>query len=85
MKVNPIHLPSHLVEADVVEALEARTVDGPNAMVRDQKVLLPAHKYVFAVVNVNRDEAALSRLLLKRPKGGKLSPVRKVDLIGYAP
>jgi hypothetical protein len=44
MEVDPFDASGHLVEADVVETFETRTVYGFDAMVRNQEVLLPAHK-----------------------------------------
>ena len=47
VEVDAVHHTLDLVEADVVEALEAGAVDRPHAMVGDKEVLLPAHKYVL--------------------------------------
>lgn len=50
MKVDAVHFALLLVKADVVEALEAGTVDGADAVVGHEEVLLPAHKEVFALL-----------------------------------
>lgn len=64
-----------LVEADVVEALEAGTVDRPHAMVGNKEVLLPPHEYVFFLQVLLNCEVALLGLLCVRPERGKLGPV----------
>jgi hypothetical protein len=86
VKVNAAHLPLHLVEADVVEALEASPIDGPNPVVGDEKVLLPAHEDVFPLVNVlDVRLPALARLLMILPECGELGPVGEIDLLVCAP
>lgn len=49
MEVNPTHAPNTLVKADIVEPLKARPRNRAHPMVRDEKVLLPAHEDVLAL------------------------------------
>ncbi len=86
MEVDTADLPAHLVEADVVEALEARAVDRPNSVVRDQEVFLPPHEDVLPLIQVlDHCRPALFRLLEVRPEGGELVPVVEIDLLAGAP
>jgi hypothetical protein len=88
MKVDPANLAAQLVKTDIVEPLEARPVDRPHAVIRDEEVLLPAHKDVLAVGHVFDHDvaaAALLHLLLEGPEGLELGPVRQVCLVAGAP
>jgi hypothetical protein len=86
VKVNAAHFPLHLVEADVVEALEASPIDGPNPVVGNEKVFLPAHEDVLPLVNILDVRLhALARLLMVLPERGELGPVREVDGLVCAP
>ena len=85
MKVYPAHLPLELVEANVVEALKARSSDGSHAVVRNQEVLFPAHEDVLSLRDVMYSNASLSSLLVKRSKGAELAPVAHVRLVAGSP
>ena len=86
VKVNAAHLPLHLVEADVVEALEARPIDCPDTVVGNEKVLLPAHEDVLPLVHVlDVRLPALAHPLMVLPECGELGPVGDVDLLVCAP
>lgn len=49
VEIDAGNLPANLVEANVVKALEARSIDGPDSMVRHEKVFLPAHEDTIPV------------------------------------
>lgn len=86
VKIDTAHLTTHLVEANVVEPLEARTVDRANSVVGHEELLLPAHEYVFPLVHVLDDRLpALARLLEVWPERSELGPVGDVDLFARAP
>lgn len=86
VEVDPANLTAHLVEANIIETLEASAVDGTDTVVGDEEVLLPSHEYVLALQHVlNKDLAALASLLRERPEGGELGPVRQVVLVAGAP
>jgi len=86
MEIYTADLAAHLVETNVVEALEAGALDGADAVVGDEEVLLPAHEYVLALGDVLDEHlAALARLLGEGAEGGELGPVRQVVLVAGAP
>jgi hypothetical protein len=64
MEVNPIHGSRHLIEADVIETLEARARDLSHAVIGHQKVFLPSHEDVF---------------LLREPRVAEFPPLRRAD------
>ena len=64
MKIESGDDPSGALITYVVEACEARAVDGIHAMVGNQKVLLPPHKETVGVGEVVH-ETILIELLLK--------------------
>lgn len=74
-----------LVEADVVEPLEAGAVDGAHPVVGDEEVLLPAHEDVVLVVQVLDVHGALAGMLGIGAERRELVPVVQVDLLGRAP
>lgn len=41
-----------LVEAYVIKSLKARPRDGPNAVIRHQKIFFPTHEDIFALREV---------------------------------
>ena len=75
----------NLVEADVVETLEARTVDCPNAVVGYEKVFFPPHKDVLLLRIVLYQDIALLGLLRKLSESAKLCPMRQVNAVVGAP
>jgi hypothetical protein len=86
MEVNSADAPLALVEADVVEALEAGAIDCPHAVVRDQKVLLPPHENIVLgrqVGHCNMD--SLPYYLGIRTERGELVPVADVCLLSRTP
>jgi hypothetical protein len=85
MEVNPTNAPTALVEADIIEALEARASDGAHAVVRDEEVLLPAHEDVLALRQVRDVQVAFARGLAEGPEGLELGPVLQVYFVRRAP
>lgn len=85
MEVDPAHGPVDLVEADVVEALEAGADDVAHAVVGDQERLFPAHEDVFALVEVRVVEFGVLGLLSEGPEGGEARPVLHVGSVRGAP
>jgi len=85
MKVNAADGAGDLVEADVVETLEAGTGNGPDAVIGHEEILLPAHEDVLALREVLVVEVGLLRLLGQRPPRGELCPVLHVGFLGRAP
>jgi len=73
---------SDLVEAYVIETLKARARDGAHAMIRHEKVLLPAHEDVLALREI-LDAKVLPRLCLlcQGPPGWKSCPMLHVHFI----
>ena len=74
-----------LVEADVVEALEAGARDGRDLVVRHEEVFLPPHEEVFALGKVLEGEAGGFGLFAEGPPRGEAVPVLHVDLLRGAP
>jgi hypothetical protein len=86
MEIDSANFPAHLVEANIVETLEARSIDGPYSVVRHEEVFLPSHKYVLSLRHVfDQDLAALTSLLREWPKGGEFGPVGKINLVRRSP
>lgn len=52
MEVYAAHSSLDLVEADVIEPLEASTWDRPYSMVGNKERFLPSHEYVFTLGEV---------------------------------
>ena len=85
MKVYPAHLPLYLVEADVVESLEARAHDLAHTVVRYKKRLLPTHKNILPLGAVFVVEVGLLGLFSKRTPGGEPAPMLHVCLVCSSP
>lgn len=85
MEIDPADAPHNLVEADIVEPLEARPHDLPHPMIRHQERLLPAHEDILALHEVLVVEIRLLGCVLKRAPGGEARPVLHVCLVGRAP
>ena len=85
MEINPTNSPMHLVEADIIKPLEARARDLSYAMVRHQKVLLPAHEDVLALRPILAVEVGPLGLVLERPPGREARPVLHVGFVGGSP
>ena len=85
MEVYSADGPLHLVETDVVEALEARAADGPHTVVRHEEVLLPSHEDVLALADVFVSEVRLLRLFGERPPSWEARPMLHVRLVRRSP
>lgn len=85
MKVYPSHGPLHLVEANIIEALETGARDRPHPMVRDKEVLLPSHEDVFPLGEIPVGEIRSLGLLGQRVPGGEPRPMNHVGLFGGPP
>jgi len=85
MEIDAIHLPLNLIEAYIVKPLKACTTNRPNPMIRNQKVLLPPHEYVFSLRDLRDMEVALASLFLEWPEGGEFAPVLEVYFVRRPP
>lgn len=85
MEINSTHCPFLLVEADVVESLEASTVDRPDSVIWHEEMLFPPHEDIVLRRKVRNGYRAFARLLRVWSEGGKLVPMTKVDLFGRTP
>lgn len=75
-----------LVEADIVEAFEAGTVEGSNPVVWYQEVFLPAHEDILALTEVwYCHPSTFLHVLAVFPKCRELAPVTMVNLFRCAP
>lgn len=52
MEVDTAYRALNLIKTDVVEALKAGTRNGPNSVIRNEKILLPPHEYVLSLGKV---------------------------------
>jgi len=85
MKVYSIHRARHLVEADVVEALEAGTCNLPHPVVRHEEILLPPHEDVLLLSEIRVVELGALSLRDKRSKRLKPRPVLEIVLLARSP
>ena len=87
MEVDATDRASDLVEADVVEALEASARYSAYTMVWHQEVLLPAHEDILALSKVLDVHDILPRLCILRQRSprGEAAPVLHVHLVCRAP
>jgi hypothetical protein len=70
-----------LIEADIVEALEARPTNSAYTVIRYEEVFLPPHKNILSLCQTLNVEVSLPRLLLKRTKGVELGPMLQIYFI----
>lgn len=85
VEIYTAHTTFLLVEADVVEALETGAVDSPDAVIGDEKMFFPPHKYVLPLGKVRYRDGPFAHLLSVRPERRELAPVAEVDLLRRAP
>lgn len=89
MEINAADRATTLVETDVVKAFETCPRDCFHAMVGNEKVLLPTHEKMLALVeavHVSRaGRGRFERGFGERAPGGEACPVLHVDLFGRAP
>ena len=85
MKVYAADFALDLIEADVIEALEACACYRLHPMVGNQEMLLPPHKDILFLGDVVDRHGASPRLLLVWTKCIKLGPVAEIHLMVGAP
>lgn len=61
MEVNSTDCPLHLVEANIVESLEAGARNGPHPVVWHEEMLFPPHENVLALGYILHDDLRRSR------------------------
>ena len=49
MIIDAIDSTRNLIKTDVVESFKTRAIDLPDAVIRDQKLLLPPHEHILPV------------------------------------
>jgi hypothetical protein len=94
MKVNPTHTPDPLIEANIVEPLEARATNTLDAMIGHKKQLFPPHKQMVLLQVVGKREAAVEMaggrafggggedFGVVGAEGGEAGPVLQIDFGG---
>lgn len=85
VKVDAADFTLNLVEANVVEALEAGACYGADSVIGDQEVFLPPHKDGFPLSGITNRDGSLPSLLLEWAEGGELGPVAQVNLAVCTP
>lgn len=85
MEINTADRSFNLIEADVVESLEAGSRDGPNTMIRNEEVLFPSHEHVLALGKVSICKISSLGLFGKRLPGRKSGPVVDIYFLVGAP
>lgn len=85
MEIYPTHSPCYLVETDIVEPFETCARDGPNTVVRHQKVLFPSHEDILPLRKVLVVEVRFLGLLGQGTPSWKSCPVLHVRFLGCAP
>lgn len=81
MEIYPINTSLYLVEADVIETLETRTVDCAHSVVRNKEVLLPTHENILLLSQVGDMEVALLSLFLVGSERAELGPMLQIDFV----
>ena len=74
-----------LVEADVVESLEAGAKNLAYTVIWDEKGFFPPHEDIFALVKVLVVEFGFFGLLCKWSESGEAGPVLHVSLVSRTP
>lgn len=85
MEVNTAHGSLNLIEADVVETLEASARDGSHPMVGNEEIFLPSHEHVLTLSKVAVGEISALRLFGEWFPSGKTGPVMDISLLVGAP
>ena len=85
MEIYAFDAAGNLVEADVIEALEASAVDGLYTMVRNQKIFFPTHEQMFFLHPVLFYHFWSAGVLGKRLVRWKSTPVLAIDLLVRSP
>lgn len=85
MEVNTTHGSLNLIEADIVESLEASARDSSHPMVRDKEILLPSHEHMLTLSKVAVREISPLGLFGKWFPSGKTGPVMDIRFLVGAP
>lgn len=85
MKIDTADASLNLIEADIVEPLEAGTRDRSNPVIRNKEIFFPPHKNMFALCKVAVCEIGPLGLFGKRFPGRKSGPVVYVCLFVRTP
>ena len=85
MEIDPRDNPCNLIEANVVESLEARPVDLPHSGVRDEELLFPSHKEILPLRRIWIYEVGLARRPRESSERRKPLPVLHVHYCLRAP
>ena len=85
MEIYPIDSACYLIEANIVESFEARTVYLAHTMIWHKEFLLPTHEHIFAICAILIVKVWLLGLLRKRPPSGKTRPVLHVLFVAGPP
>lgn len=85
MEVNTAHGSLNLIEADIVESLEASARDGSYPIVGNEEIFLPSHEHVLTLSKVAVREISTLRLFGKWFPSGETGPVVDIRLLVGAP
>ena len=85
MKVDTADMPGFLVEADIIEALKASSIDRLDAMVGDEKMLLPPHEDMLSLGPILEAKVGMFGLFRKRSPRWKSVPMLHVHALVGAP
>jgi hypothetical protein len=85
VEVDSTDSPFLLVEAYVVEPLEASAIDGSDPMIWHKEVLFPPHKDVIFRGEIWNGNGAFARLPCIRPECCELVPMADVNLLVCSP
>lgn len=85
MKIYTAYGSLHLIETDIVEPLEACSVDIRHAMIWDEEMLFPPHEYVFSLRIVLVGEVRLLGLLGQWPPRREPCPMLHVGFVCGTP
>lgn len=85
MEINPAHIASDLIEADIVEPFKTRTQDLTHAVIWHQKRFLPAHEDVLALRAVFIVKVGFLGLFCEWAPRREARPVLHVGFVGRTP
>lgn len=85
MEVEAIHCSLHLIETDIIKPLEASARDCSDTVVRDEKILLPAHKHVLTLGEVTIAEISPLCLSGERFPSRKSGPMMYISFLVDTP
>ena len=85
MKIYASDDAAHLVEADVVEAVETGTREHLQVVIGNDEHLLPSHEEMLLLGEVGKDEIGLLGRLRQRSPRAESRPVMQIDPVVAAP